>query len=226
MYLDRFEFKKDLLKGFDGRGRFIAVLFLIASLINSNNELILISAILLCLGFLIREIRVVFSRLLPVNMMALALWLPVFFGVKVNAALLYTLRINAAALLYMCFIIPMSISTVASSLTKLKVPSRLISLFILTYRYIFLMQERFRTAQKAMRLRNPMHNDTWVWRSLSAVFASSLVSAVFRGQKVWTAMLARGFDGNFPVTIAFKWKLRDTALLAASVICSFFVLIY
>jgi energy-coupling factor transporter transmembrane protein EcfT len=106
-YLDRLEFKKDVLKGFDGRCRFISVLFLIASLVNSNNKIILLSAVLVCLGLLIREFRVSFLRLLPVNMMAVALWwLPVLFGVNANTALLYTLRINAAALLYMCFIIP------------------------------------------------------------------------------------------------------------------------
>jgi energy-coupling factor transporter transmembrane protein EcfT len=71
-----------------------------------------------------------------------------------------------------------------------------------------------------------MHNDAGVWRSLSAFFVSAMVSAVFRIQKVWTAMEALGFDGTFPVTVVFKWQPRDTALLTLSVLCSLFVLFY
>jgi ABC-type uncharacterized transport system ATPase subunit len=38
-------------------------------------------------------------------------------GVISGEAFLYTLRINAAALAYMCFIIPLSISSIASSVS-------------------------------------------------------------------------------------------------------------
>jgi cobalt/nickel transport system permease protein len=225
MYLDRLEYKKDLLKGFDARCRLLSGAVLIASLVSSKNDMVLAAAIGVSIAVLFRELRVTFLRLIPVNMMAVALWLPVLFGGNRHTAFIYTLRINSAALMYMCFVIPMSISAIASSLTKLKTPYKLISLFILTYRYIFLLHERFWTAQKSMRLRNTMHNDVSIWRSLSAVFSSSLAGAHFRGGKVWIAMLARGFDGSFPVTLAFRWRLRDTALLTISILCSVFILL-
>ncbi|GHV73023.1 cobalt ECF transporter T component CbiQ [Spirochaetia bacterium] len=225
MYLDRLEFKKDLLKGFDARCRLLSGAVLIASLVSSKNDMILTAALFVSIAVLFRELRVTFLRLIPVNMMAIALWLPVLCGGNMQSAFIYTLRLNAAALTYMCFVIPMSISVIASSLTKLKVPNKLISLFILTYRYIFLLHERFWTAQKSMRLRNTIHNDVGMWRSLSAVFSSSLVGAHLRGEKVWIAMLARGFDGSFPVTAAFHWRLRDTALLTISILFSIFILV-
>ncbi|GHV76528.1 cobalt ECF transporter T component CbiQ [Spirochaetia bacterium] len=224
MYLDRLEYKKDLLKSFDGRCRLLSGAFLIAALVCSKNDLVLAAAIGVSMVILFRELRVTFLRLIPVNMMAVALWLPVAFGTPIHTACIYTLRINAAAMMYMCFVIPMSISAIASSLTKLKAPDKLISLFILTYRYIFLLHDRFWTAQKSMRLRNTSYNDVGIWRSLSAVFSSSLVNAHLRGGKVWVAMLARGFDGSFPVTVLFHWRLRDTALLTISLLFSIVIL--
>jgi cobalt/nickel transport system permease protein len=225
MYLDRLEFKKDLLKGFDGRCRLLSGAVLIAALVCSKNGLVLAAALGVSITVLFRELRVTFLRLIPVNMMAIALWLPVLCGGNTHTACIYTLRLNAAALLYMCFIIPMSISAIASSLTKLKAPDKLISLFILTYRYIFLLHERFWTAQKSMRLRNTMRNDVGMWRSLAAIFSSSIAGAHFRGKNVWIAMLARGFDGSFPVTAALHWRLRDTALLTGSILLSVFILL-
>jgi cobalt/nickel transport system permease protein len=128
-------------------------------------------------------------------------------------------------MLYMFFIIPMSISAISSSLTVLKMPSKLVSLLILTYRYIFLLQERFLTAQKSMLLRRTEHNDKESWRYLSAIFVSSMVRAVFRGEKIWIAMSARGFEGSFPVTVSFRWKIRDTILFATCLLCFFVVLL-
>ncbi|GHT87183.1 cobalt ECF transporter T component CbiQ [Spirochaetia bacterium] len=220
MYLDRLEYKKDLLKSFDGRCRLLSGAFLIAALVCSKNDMILAAAIGVRMVVLFREIRITFLRLIPVNMMAIALWLPVAFGTSIHTAFIYTLRLNAAAMMYMCFVIPMSISAIASSLTKLKAPDKLISLFILTYRFIFLLHDRFWTAQKSMRLRNTIHNDVGMWRSLSAIFSTSIAGAHFRGEKVWIAMMARGFDGSFPVTVSFRWRLRDTALLTISILCS------
>jgi energy-coupling factor transporter transmembrane protein EcfT len=223
MHLDRLEYKKDFLKGFDGRCRIMSALFLIAALTNVKSFFVLVCVIILCFFVLFRDIYVTFLRLLPVNVFVMALWLPVLISGEMQSALLYTLRINCAALLYMCFVIPMSISNIACSLSKLKVQDKLIALLILTYRYIFLLNEKFFTALKSMRLRNQLKNDVSVWRSLSAVFTSSIINAIMRGKKVWIAMQSRGFDGAFPITIIFKWRFRDTVLLLFSIICSIFI---
>jgi cobalt/nickel transport system permease protein len=225
MYLDRLEYKKDFLKDFDGRCRIMSALFLIAALTNSKDFFVLICIIFLCFAVLCRDVYITFLRLLPVNVFVIALWLPVLINGEMKSALLYTLRINCAALLYMCFVIPMSISNIAGSLFKLKVPDKLIALFILTYRYIFLLNEKFFIALKSMQLRNQIKNDVSVWRSLGAVFTSSIVNAIYRSRKVWIAMQSRGFDGVFPITFIFKWRFRDTVLLAFSIICSAFFII-
>ncbi|MDR2795768.1 MAG: energy-coupling factor transporter transmembrane protein EcfT [Spirochaetaceae bacterium] len=213
MYLDRLEYKKDFLFPLDKRCRFLSAALLIIAAVYTTNLAALSGIIGFCVLLLSRELRVTFLRLTQVNMMTAALWLTAPFGFSIDSALLYTLRINAAALLYMIFIVPMSVSAIASSMTKLKVPEKLVSLFILSYRYIFLLGERLATMLVSMRLRSPENSTFRLWRSFAAVFAATTARAVVRSQKVSLAMISRGFDGVFPVTVTFKWKARDTILL-------------
>jgi energy-coupling factor transporter transmembrane protein EcfT len=74
-----------------------------------------------------------------------------------------------------------------------------------------------------MRLRLAEGGTLRHWRALSAVFAAALTRSALRSQKVSTAMMSRGFDGVFPVTVSLRWKFRDTALLVASVVLAAFI---
>jgi cobalt/nickel transport system permease protein len=216
MYLDRLEYKKDTLRIFDGRCRLLSLVLLVIAVISAGSFAVTGGIALACLAALAREIRVTALRLVPVNLMAAALWLPVAFGFDASKALLYTLRINCAALVSMCLVFPMGLSALAASMADLGAPEKLVSLFMLTYRYIFLLHDRLFTALASMRLRCARQSgDLYRWRSMAAVFASALAHALFRGNRIWAAMLCRGFDGAFPVTVALKWKLRDSLLLAA-----------
>ncbi|MDR1249180.1 MAG: energy-coupling factor transporter transmembrane protein EcfT [Treponema sp.] len=215
MYLDRLEFKKDPLGSFDGRCRLLAAALVILAAAGITNAAMLCAAALAFLAALFRELNVAFRRLLPVNMMAVALWLPVVAGFSPHSALLYTLRINAAALAYMCLVTPMGISRIASSLSALKTPEKLVSLFVLTHRSLFLLHGGLSTALVSMRSRQPENTALRQWRSLAAVFAATLVRAAFRAEKVNVAMASRGFDGGFPVTVSFRWRIRDSVLLGA-----------
>lgn len=216
MYLDRLEFKKDILKSFDGRCRLLSAAFVIISVVSIRDVVLLSGAALVLLCAAPGEFRVTVRRLVPVNMMAVLLWLPLIAGFNPQSALLYTLRINCAALAYMRFVAPMGISLIASSMSVLRAPEKLVSLFVLTYRYIFLLYEGLATALAAMRLRLPENTAVYQWRSLAAVFAAALTRATFRSEKIRIAMLNRGFDGGFPVTFSFVWRTRDTVLLTLS----------
>jgi cobalt/nickel transport system permease protein len=225
MYPDRLEFKKDPLRLFDGRCRMLSAFLLTAAAISTTSYLALAAIIAGCLPVLLREARTSLLRLIPVNAMAAALWLPVAAGFDPSLALLYTLRINCAALLSMCLVFPMGVSLFAASLAGLNVPRSLTALFILTCRAIFLLYERLFTALASMRLRCTIQNDLYRWRSISAVFASVLSGAVIRGEKLRIAMMCRGFDGAFPVTVTFRWKFRDSLLLAACAVLSALIII-
>ncbi|GHV51103.1 cobalt ECF transporter T component CbiQ [Spirochaetia bacterium] len=239
MYLDRLEFKNDPLSDkfcFDLRCRVISAFLLIAAAVTISNYYMLALLIVILLFFLIKSIRIVLLRLIPVNIFTLMLWVSLPLGALLTArlehntgninysdalfdALIFTLRINAAALLYMLFLIPIGISGLGNALSKTGVPKKLVSLLILSYRFIFVMFERVYISVISMKLRQPAGRTmSEQWRSYAAVFAASFLSAEFRSQKIWMAMQSRGFDGTFPITKTFRWKLPDTFLLAASMV--------
>jgi cobalt/nickel transport system permease protein len=226
LYLDRLEFKNDPfpLPRLDPRCRTAAGIVFIMSSINISRWYVLAGIIAVLLAVLAREARTVLWRLIPVNVFCLLLWLTIPLNSWVNsgtvdlvspvmAALRYTLRINAAALVYMLFIVPLGIGGLANVLMKWGVPKKLAALLILTYRYIFLLYGRLSVSLLSMGLRRPKQNTLSLWRSYTAVFASSLGAALFRSQKIETAMRERGFDGVFPVSAVFAWKVRDTVWL-------------
>jgi cobalt/nickel transport system permease protein len=234
MYLDRLELKHDCLAGFpfngiDPRCRVAAGAACILSVVSLSRWYVLAAVIvaLLAPAVLAGETRTVLRRLIPVNLFCLVLWLTIPLNTWVAAAaaaapaaeapaaaaLRYTLRINAAALVYMLFIVPLGIGGLANVLMKCGVPGKLVALLILTYRYIFLLYGRLSTALSSMAQRRPQQNTLTVWRSYTAVFASSLAAALFRSARIEAAMRERGFDGVFPVTAGFAWKARDTVWL-------------
>jgi cobalt/nickel transport system permease protein len=220
MYLDRLEYKKDILLPIDGRCRFVSAVLLIIAAVSTTSVFLLSIIIGFCVLLLVCELRITILRLIPVNIMSVAVWLSAPFGLGVGTAVLYTLRINAAALLYMLFVIPMGIGVIASSMAMLKIPPKLVSLFLLTYRYIFLMSGHIYTALTAMRLRCPGGGTTRLWRSFAAVFAATMAAAIFRSQRISWAMASRGFNGTFPVTHNFRWRPWDSAALTLSIAVS------
>ncbi|MDR0601829.1 MAG: energy-coupling factor transporter transmembrane protein EcfT [Treponema sp.] len=236
MLLNRLELKNDILKNTDARCRLTAAFVFTLAAIHLGNIVLLI-----CLDLflfltpvlfrlqpapLIRNFRIVLFRLFQVNIFCVLLFITMpLGGEKIGKAVVYTLRINASALAYMFFIIPMGIGKTASALLKLKVPAKLVSLFVLTYRCLFIMHQRVFRAILSMRLRRPRMGTLTAWRSYTAAFAYALAGAAFRSKRIAAAMRARGFDGALPVTAVFKWKLTDTLFLAAVVIFSFLILL-
>jgi cobalt/nickel transport system permease protein len=237
MYLDRLEFKNDVLRGVDPRCRLAAGAGLIMAAIHISHPLLLGGLILGSLLCLIRDASVVFRRLLPVNLLTLTLWLTLplgrflagetgGIGAALTGALTYTLRINAAALLYMVTAAPLGAGGLASALVKLRCPDKLAVLFLLTYRYVFVLYQRVFTAVLSMRLRRPPRAAPGQWRAYAAVFAAALISAVIRSRNIGKALRVRGFDGAFPLTRTFALKPSDILFLGGGLFlaCTLFYL--
>jgi energy-coupling factor transporter transmembrane protein EcfT len=233
MYLTSLEFNHDILRNIDPRCRLGAGIALTLPAIQSGSPLILGSLIFALCMCLVRDISVVVRRLMAVNVFTLFLWITLPLGALVtdlaggaspgisgalSRALVYTLRINAAALLYMVTIIPLGIGGLANTLARLHCPAKLNALFLLTYRYIFIMYERIFVSLRSMAIRRPQQTTLGRWRSYAAVFGTALISAFLRAQKVGKALQVRGFTGRIPVTRSFAWKVRDTLFLAFSLL--------
>jgi cobalt/nickel transport system permease protein len=199
---------------------------LILGAVNILHLFLLLGLIIAGFILLFWDIKVVLLRLIPVNIFCgmLCITIPLGGG-SFNTFIWYALRINAAAVLYMLFIIPLGIGGLAAALAKLKTPAKLISLLILTYRYLFVMYERVFLSILSIRLRRPRQSTAMSWRSYTAVFASALISALFRAQKVYLAMQSRGFNGVFPITRVFKWKIQDTITFFTALLMAILLLL-
>jgi energy-coupling factor transporter transmembrane protein EcfT len=214
MYPDKLEFKYDPLFFLDPRCRLAAGFAFIFALLHIANPFLLLGLISAAVFGLARDIKTVLTRLAAVNIFCVMLFITVPLGGSgFTAPLLYTLRINAAALFYMLFVVSLGIGRLAPALAKLKVHAKLVALLILSYRCLFIMYDRVFRSLLSMRLRRPRLATLAAWRSYTALFASAFASAYFRSQKISRSAQARGFDGVFPVTRTFGWKIRDTAVL-------------
>jgi energy-coupling factor transporter transmembrane protein EcfT len=227
MYLDRLEFKNDPLRGVDPRCRIGAGAGLILSGITLSNAFLLGALILGAAIPLWRDGKRVLARLLPVNLFALVLVLTLPLGAllgggpleaALRAALVYALRINAAALVSMALIIPLGIGGLTNALLKLRCPEKLAALLLLTHRSLFVMYQRLFVSVASLKLRQPQQGTLEQWRSYTAVFGTALVSALQRSRKIGQALKSRGFDGSLPITRRFALKPGDLLFFALSLL--------
>jgi cobalt/nickel transport system permease protein len=221
MYPDRLEFKNDPLKTFDPRCRIAAGMVFLFTVLYITNSFLLLCLIVSVTLWLFRDIRTVLLRLSALNLFCAMLFVTMPLGGEpLAAALLYALRINAAALLSMLFVVSMGIGNLVPALSKLKVPGKLVSLLMLSYRYLFVLYRRVFCSVLSIRLRRPRQTMTMTWRSYAAAFAAVFAGALFRSRKVKRAAGARGFDGVFPLTRTFRWKTRDSLACAGAALIS------
>ncbi|MBI4665093.1 MAG: cobalt ECF transporter T component CbiQ [Nitrospinae bacterium] len=82
-------------------------------------------------------------------------------------------------------------------LERLRVPGMFVTLTGFTYRYLFVLIEEVKRMKRARDLR--FYGGRWLWQAGTAgQMAGSLFLRSFeRGERVYNAMLSRGFDGVF-----------------------------
>jgi cobalt/nickel transport system permease protein len=177
--------------------------------------------LLLALGFssiliLISRLRVqeVLKRLVIVNALILLLWLLLPFTFKGEAltrigsfaiyrpgvilAAQITLKSNAILLAFIALIATMSFSTLGHSIYRLRVPEKIVYLLLMTYRYIFVIEEEYLRLMRAAKIRGfqPGTNAN-TYRTYSHVIGMLFVRSAARAERVHQAMLCRGFKGKF-----------------------------
>ncbi len=93
------------------------------------------------------------------------------------------------------FVCTTRIETLCTFLQKIRVPSVLVSVLLLTYRYIFSMAEEVAVMTDAYHLRAPnqkgIHISAW-----GSFLGQLLLRSMDRARELYTAMVLRGFNGN------------------------------
>ena len=117
-----------------------------------------------------------------------------------------------------------SIDNLCAALRKLHMPKMLVTLLLLTYRYIGVMTEELAVMSDAYHLRAPgqkgIHISAW-----GSFLGQLLLRSMDRAQELYSSMLLRGYHHHFHYADIRPFRLRD-ALYIAGCIFAFLLLRY
>jgi len=217
----------------DPRIRLItAFLFsVIISVSGSFHSLVLALAIALCLLVLARlPLKRVLLRLFFVNIFIFILWLFLPFSIKgeviyeagglelTKQGILFcfflTLKSNAIIMILMSLAATMPVFTMGHAMNSLKVPSKIVYLFIFTYRYIHTINREFIKLKDAIEIRGFIPGTNMhTYRTYAYLVGMLIVKSHDRAERVHAAMLCRGFHGKFFDLTEFSIEKKDLIFL-------------
>jgi cobalt/nickel transport system permease protein len=109
-----------------------------------------------------------------------------------------TLKSNAIILAFMALVTTMPFSTLGHALNRLQVPDKIVHLLLMTYRYIFVIEEEYQRLIRAAKVRGfQPGTNLHTYRTYAYVVGMLFVRAGERAERVHQAMLCRGFKRKF-----------------------------
>ncbi len=195
-----------------------------------SNNLLVLGAGLVCSVFLTvlgrLPVIVVLKRLSIINIFNLLLWLllpitsegEVFYAIGkigltwsgILMALSITLKSNTILLAFIALIATDHLVNVAHALETLRVPDKLIYLLMLSYRYVFVLEQEYHRLVNAAKMRcfYPETN-LHTYKTYAYMLGMLLIRASARAERVYQAMLCRGFHGKFYCLCEFRYTRLD-----------------
>jgi len=143
-------------------------------------------------------------------------------ALKYGALLIF--KSNLILILMLFLISTTPVFALFHALHHLKLPDKLVALFFFTYRYAHTIQEEYHLMLKSAKARGlQIKTSLSTYRTLAYILANLLVKSYKKADRVYKAMLCRGFNGTLPVYVHFKFQKRDLAFSLISV-CLYVIL--
>lgn len=227
--IDKYAYLKSPLHSFDPRAKLVCILVLIFSivLINDIGTLLIGFLIVIALVYVSNiPLRFVLKRLRWIVLFVIAMSIVLIFTIPgkpvytlglltiseegLLRAFLISLKAFSVILLIFPMLATMKFVTFIKTLEKLRVPNKLVQIIALTYRYIFVflneIQRTFRSVEsRGFRRKTSVFN----LRIMGNIIGILLVRSYERGQHVYDAMVARGYDGKIGSLRKFEMRSRD-----------------
>lgn len=123
-----------------------------------------------------------------------------------------TLKSNAILVAFIALITTMNFSTLGYVLNFFRIPEKLVHLLLLTYRYIFVIEQEYHRLLRAARIRSfkPQTN-VHTYKTYAYLVGMLFVRASARAERVYQAMKCRGFQGKFHCLQEFSLTRSDLA---------------
>jgi cobalt/nickel transport system permease protein len=125
-----------------------------------------------------------------------------------------SLYIVAAGLI---FVTSTPFTHLIKSLEKLKVPDWVVAVTFFIYRFVYILSHelhRLHIAFQSRYIKLPLASKLIMMGRLSAVFMTRIFE---RNERLYQALISRGFSGNFSIDIPLAWRWSDSLLLVAGV---------
>jgi cobalt/nickel transport system permease protein len=102
-----------------------------------------------------------------------------------------------------------------AGLDRMGAPRFFLGVLAFAYRYVFLLTDEAERMEMGWRSRSMGLSSTG-WRALSSGLGVLFVRTHERAERVYMAMLGRGFGGTFPPPRPLLWQGRDTLVVLAA----------
>jgi cobalt/nickel transport system permease protein len=134
-------------------------------------------------------------------------------------AIAILLKANAIVVMLLTLVGSLEPVVLGHALARLKVPEKLVHLFLFTVRYLVVLGDEYRRLRRAMLARGFKASSGWhSWRSLGWLIGMLLVRSLDRAERVLAAMKCRGFHGRFYLLAEQHWARRDTGFTIISIV--------
>jgi cobalt/nickel transport system permease protein len=233
MSCDTFCTGQSLLHRLDARGKIVLAMLFAVEVAVTDNLLLLLPALALSIILALTarlDSGKLTSRLLLINSFNLFLWLTLPFTAggetlfsigPLNAttqgimlATLITIKANTIILALIALVATSPVFALGHAMNELRFPGKLVHLLLFTYRYLDVIQHEYSRLSKAMKVRGfvPKSN-AHTYRSYAYLVGMLLVRSYERSERVYQAMLCRGFKNRFIVLKESSWHAADTLFL-------------
>ena len=238
--------RSDWLEQFDPRMRLMtALLFALTTVALQQISLLILILFAALLAAWVTGISrsVLLTRLLAMEGFMLVLLIMLPFSIQgeslftlgalsasiegIERAIQIVLKANAIVIMLMTMIGTLEPVVLGHALAQLKLPEKLIHLFLFTVRYISVLFDEYQRLRMAMRARAFIaSSNRHTWRSFGWLIGMLLVRSLERSQRILAAMKCRGFNGKLYLITTNCWQMRDTlVLLTLSLLCLFALLL-
>ena len=229
MHLEEFAEGDSFFHRLDPRVKFITTIpyiFVIAVMKGINGPLLALIISLFMIAVSRVSLKKLMGRLMVVNIFILVLWIFLPFSSPGEAVfhigslsatregflyvLSITLKANAIVLATIAILGTSEVFSLAHALVHLRVPEKLVHLFFFFYRYISVLHEEYTRLKNAMLIRcfSPKTN-VHTYKTYAYLVGMLIVKSYDRSQKIYDAMLCRGYTGRFPIISHFTLKKTD-----------------
>lgn len=220
----------------DPRGKvMVAALFAVLVAVSQSYIAALAGLVLALIWLALARLPVkqVLVRLLVVNSFIIFLWVVLPLTYPGDAAWrlgplavtrqglvftgLITLKSNAIIIALIALVATVPVVTLGQALHGLRLPDKLCHLLLFTYRYLYVFEQEFQRLVQAIKIRGfQPRTNLHTYRSYAYLAAMLLVRSYDRADRVFEAMLCRGFHGAFYSLRTFAWQRRDGIFLVVS----------